>query len=355
MLPDFARVAGGENFRETKADRFRHRIFRKGKYILERYGHVGCVGCGRCVTACVPRIASPVETFNAIAALDLQHREETRPDKDGSGSYIPQQAALREIATLGEREKLFRFDLRDEAALGHQPGQFVMISVPGIGEAPISVSSSPSREGPFELAIRDVGNVTHALHGLEAGATVGVRGPFGNGFPVESLEWKDLVLVAGGIGLFPLRSLVQYVLDHRERYGEIFVLYGARSPEERMFSEELASWSARDDLRLVETVDQGADGWQGNVGLITTLIPPIAIDPARTVAVVVGPPVMYRFAVAELKKKGLTDSHIILSLERHMKCGTGKCGHCQINELYVCQDGPVFSLEQLRGLPEGLQ
>ena len=356
MLSDFALVAGGENFRPTKASRFRHRMLRKGKYILERYGRLGCVGCGRCGIACLTDIASPAETFNAIAARDQEMRQAARAAAAGATeAYVPEAVTVARIETLAAREKLFVLEPCGGTKTTHLPGQFVMVSVAGIGEAPISVSSSPTRGETIELAVRDVGKVTHALHRLEAGARIGIRGPFGNGFPLADLEWKDLLLVAGGIGLFPLRSLVQYVLDCREQFGKVTILYGARSPSERMFGEDVAAWAARDDVKLLQTVDVGDDGWDGPVGVITTLIPPLELDPGRTMSVVVGPPVMYRFVVAELRKKGLGDAQIVISLERHMKCGTGKCGHCQINGKYVCQDGPVFTLEQLRDLPEGVE
>jgi NAD(P)H-flavin reductase/formate hydrogenlyase subunit 6/NADH:ubiquinone oxidoreductase subunit I len=356
MLTDFAVVAGGENFRHDKASRFRHRIFRKGKYVLERYGMVGCVGCGRCTTACLPDIASPADAFNAIA--ETAKVEATRrlidtatPDET---LYTPKPAKLLRVEDLAANEKVFEFSLEDGSTLGQGPGQFVEVSLFGIGEAPISVSSSPTRGDTFQLAVRNVGNVTRAMHGLDPGATVGIRGPFGNGFPIEELEWKDLLLVAGGIGLFPLRSLIQYVLDQRDRFGEITILCGSRSPQDRMFEAELAEWAGIEGIRFLETVDNGGEGWDGHVGLITTLIPDLEIDASRTTAVVVGPPIMYRFVIGELKQKGLADEQIIVSLERHMKCGVGKCGHCQINGVYACQEGPVFRLSELRDLREAV-
>ncbi|MFC2105479.1 4Fe-4S dicluster domain-containing protein [Candidatus Bipolaricaulota bacterium] len=356
MLTDFAKVAGGENFRHSKASRFRHRIFRKGKYVLERYGMVGCVGCGRCTTACLPEIASPVEAFNAIAqeAKVQAARRLIGKIVPEDKLYAPRPAKLVRVEELTASEKMFEFALEDGSALGHQPGQFVEISIPGVGEAPISVSSSPTRSDTFQLAVRNVGNVTRALHNLSGGAMVGIRGPFGNGFPIESLKWKDLLLVAGGIGLFPLRSLIQYVLDRRDEFGRVTVLFGARSPRERVFVSELASWYERDDVEFHETVDNSDATWDGNVGVITTLIPEIGISPAKTMSVVVGPPIMYRFVIGELKKKGLADEQIIMSLERRMKCGVGKCGHCQINGVYACQEGPVFSLAELRNLREAV-
>jgi len=356
MLTDFAVVAGGENFRHDKASRFRHRIFRKGKYVLERYGMVGCVGCGRCATACLPDIASPAEAFNAIAEkakIETARRLIGKAASD-PGLYTPKPAKLLRVEELAANEKVFEFAFEDGSTLGHGPGQFVEVSVYGIGEAPISISSSPTRGDTFELAVRNVGNVTRALHGLERGAHVGIRGPFGNGFPIESLEWKDLLLVAGGIGLFPLRSLIQHVIDHRDSFGRVVILYGARSPKERMFTAELETWRADAGIEYHETVDQGDESWDGHVGVITTLIPDIEISPPKTMSVVVGPPIMYRFVIGELKKKGLADEQILMSLERRMKCGVGKCGHCQINGIYACQEGPVFTLAELRNLREAV-
>ena len=357
VLVDFAKVATGENFRYDKASRFRHRMYRKGKYILEKYGKVGCVGCGRCAIACLADIASPLETFNAVAEsakIKEAARRIITEAKAETELYAPRLAELVKVDELTPGEKVFEFKFKDGKELGHWPGQFVEVSVMGIGESPISVSSSPSRDGTFQLAIRNVGNVTNALHALEKGATVGIRGPFGNGFPLEALEGKDVLLVAGGIGLFPLRSLVQYILDRRSSFDRAILLFGARSPAERLFLDELTAWSYSPEIEFHETVDRGDESWQGNVGVITTLIPKIDINPRKTMAVVVGPPIMYRFVIGELRKKGLADEKIILSLERRMKCGVGKCGHCQINGVYVCQEGPVFTLAQLRNLREAV-
>ena len=356
MLPDFAKVAGGENFRHDKASRFRHRIFRKGKYVLERHGIAGCVGCGRCTTACLPKIASPAEAFNAIAEkarLEVARRliGKATPQSD---LYAPQPAKLLRVEDLTPAEKAFEFGFEDGRRLDHQPGQFIEVSVLGVGEAPISIASSATRGDTFQIAVRDVGNVTNALHGLQKGAVVGVRGPFGHGFPIDALKWKDLLLIAGGIGLFPLRSLVQHVLDRRDAFGRVILLIGTRSPAERLFLSDMQAWRESSDIELLETVDRGDDTWEGHVGVITTLIPGLEISPAKTMSVVVGPPIMYRFVIGELKKKGLADEQIVLSLERRMKCGVGKCGHCQINGVYACQEGPVFTLAQLRNLREAV-
>ena len=268
--------------------------------------------------------------------------------------YVPHPAELIRVASIAEREKLFEFRLRDGKELSHKPGQFVELSIFGIGEAPISISSSPTKKGSFELAVRNVGNVTNALHSMDTGTTVGIRGPFGNGFPVDNLKGKDILIVAGGIGLFPLRSLINYVLDNRKEFGRLIVLSGSRTPQERMFARELGNWQKREDMELLETVDKRDQSWMGNVGVVTTLFPKVDIDPENTFAITVGPPVMYKFVVAACQKKGIADEQIIMSLERRMKCGVGKCGHCQINGVYVCQEGPVFTYAQIKKLEEAI-
>ena len=272
----------------------------------------------------------------------------------GSGNDLPRLAEMVRTEPLTARERVFEMRFSDGGTLGHRPGQFVEVSVFGVGEAPISVSSSPTRGNTFQLGVRRIGNVTSALHRMEVGATVGIRGPFGNGFPIETLEGQDILFVAGGIGLFPLRSLIQYALDRRDAFGRLIVLFGARTPAEQLFVEELAEWKTRTDLEYHETVDVGDEPWKGNVGVITTLFPRVALDPERTVAVIVGPPIMYRFVIAETLRKGIAEERTLVSLERKMKCGLGRCGHCQVNGLYVCTDGPVFSYAQLKKVREAV-
>ncbi len=354
MLVDFAKIASGENFRHDKASRLRHRIFRKGKYVIERYGRMGCVGCGRCSSACLAEIASPLEAFNILAESAVARKQAIPEVKAIAELYQPQFAEIVKVTTLTPREKVFDIRLPEGKKLGHRPGQFVEVMIPAIGEAPLSISSSPTRGNTFQLAVRDTGNLTHALHELSPGAKIGIRGPFGNGFPLEKLRGNDIILIAGGIGLFPLRSLIEYVIDERKLFGKVTILFGARSPAERIFTDELASWSNIKDIEFMESVDRGDENWKGNVGVITTLIPRLQIDLKKTMAVIVGPPVMYRFVLIELKRKNLPDDNVIMSLERRMKCGVGKCGHCQINNLYVCQEGPVFSYAQLRNLREAI-
>ncbi len=269
--------------------------------------------------------------------------------------FIPQPARIVNIEQLTPLEKVFTVELPNGQSLGHKPGQFVEVSVLGIGEAPISVSSSPSRsDSAFELCVRKVGDVTSALHSKKTNDRIGIRGPFGRGFPVDKFRGKDLLFAPGGLGLAPLRSLINQVLDERALFGRVIILYGARNPSELLFKYELKDWQERDDIELHVTVDRGDDHWTGHTGVITTLFSDISIYPRNTVAITVGPPVMYRFVLIELLGKGISEGNIYLSLERRMKCGIGKCGHCQINNIYACQSGPVFSYKEIKGLEEAL-
>ena len=269
--------------------------------------------------------------------------------------FLPVPAKILQIKPLTVQDKVFTVQLPEGLSLGHRPGQFVEVSVLGVGEAPISVSSSPSRSnGTFELCVRRIGDVTGALHRLQPGAVVGVLGPYGHGFPIEKFRGKDVLFAPGGLGLAPLRSLIYQVLDERALFGRVIILYGARNPSELLFMDEIEQWRKREDLELLLTVDRGDDTWQGNVGVITTLFRHISVYPRNTVAVTVGPPAMYRFVLMEFLGKGISEGNIYLSLERRMKCGVGKCGHCQINNIYACQSGPVFSYAEIKGLEEAL-
>ena len=268
--------------------------------------------------------------------------------------YVPVDCEIVAVSELTPHEKLFRVRLPGGAHLDHLPGQFVQVSLLGWGEAPISVASSPTRDGYFEMGVRNAGSLTSALHRLGAGATIGIRGPYGRPFDLSRLRGKDLLLISGGCGLAPLRSLIQYCEDRPEEFGRITILYGAKSPADTLFKDELAAWEASARFACSRTVDSvtGGECYSGSVGLITALIPPLKVAAERTMAVIVGPPVMYRPVIAELKKKGVDSGRIAVSLERQMRCGVGKCGHCTIEHLYCCQDGPVFWLnevEHLRG------
>ncbi len=255
---------------------------------------------------------------------------------------------------LTSMEKYFKIELPKKANLNYAPGQFVMVSIPGIGEAPISLTSSPSLKGCFELVVRNAGSLTSALHKMEKGDTVGIRGPFGKGFPIDVLEGNDLLFVAGGLGIVPLRSLINYVLDNRRDFGKISILLGCKTPQDMLFGDEIEIWERRVDVEFNCTVDKSDPDWKGNVGLITSLIPHVDLDSERTFAIICGPPIMYKFVIQELIKKEIPESQIILSLERNMKCGVGKCGHCQLGGYYCCQQGPVFTFEEIKGKHEAL-
>ena len=247
-------------------------------------------------------------------------------------------------------EKWFDIKLED-GSLDHEPGQFVQVELYGIGEAPISICSSPTKRGSFELTVRAAGRLTKAMHALDKGDWVGIRGPFGKPFPVKVMTGNDLLFVAGGLGIAPLRSLINYVIDNRREFGKVDILLGCKSPSDMLFGDEVAAWQKRLDVEFACTVDRKDPDWKGNVGLITSLLPGVTITPEKTFAVVVGPPIMYKFVIAELLKKSLPERQIILSLERHMKCGMGKCGHCQIDHpknYYCCKDGPTFTYEEVK-------
>jgi sulfhydrogenase subunit gamma (sulfur reductase) len=270
--------------------------------------------------------------------------------------YEPFRCRIESIADLTPSEKLFRLTRLDGEPFGHRPGQFMMVSVGGIGEAPISVSSSPSRGAFLELGVRKTGILTDALHAMPPGAELGLRGPFGTFFDVQAMKGKDLLLISGGCGLAPMRALIQYLEDHHGDYGRVTVLYGAKSPRDMLYKDELKMWQQSSSLDCRVTVDNITTGtcWDGNVGLITTLIPPLTVRAGNTIAVIVGPPIMYKFVIPELYDKGLQDADIVVSLERYMKCGVGKCGHCTIDHLYCCVDGPVFRLDQVASIKGAL-
>jgi NAD(P)H-flavin reductase len=223
-----------------------------------------------------------------------------------------------------------------------EPGQFNMLYVFGVGEAAISISGDPAEEGTFVHTVRNVGAVSKALSALEAGAVAGLRGPFGTGWPVEGAEGTDVVLVAGGLGLAPLRPAIYHVLANRNRYGRVSILYGCRNPDDMLYRHELEQWRQRLDVDVTVTVDHADASWHGNVGVVPSLIKRTAFDAHETVAMVCGPEVMMRYTVSALRGAGVGDKRIYLSMERNMKCAIGLCGHCQFGPDFVCKDGPVM-------------
>ena len=229
-----------------------------------------------------------------------------------------------------------------------QPGQFSMLWVFGVGELPISISGNPATREELVYTVRSVGQATHALVSQKPGAGVGVRGPFGSGWPVEAASGKDVIVVAGGFGLAPLRPLIYHVLAHRQAFGRLVILYGARSPQDLLYRKELAAWARHRDTQVLITVDYGGLSWRGHVGVVTTLFKYARFQPADSVAMVCGPEIMMRFVGRDLEAHGMARENIYLSMERNMKCGIGLCGHCQYGPRFICKDGPIFGYEQIR-------
>ena len=287
--------------------------------------------------------------------------EPTATSRDRKGStknslYVPQPARVRSVQKLTNLENLYSLSFESGRPLDHQPGQFVQVSILGVGECPISVCSSPTRPDTFELCVRRVGEVTDKIHQLSEGDVIGIRGPLGHGFDVHELHGRDVLIVAGGLGMAPARSVIQYILDERGRFGTFNLLYGAREPSELLFTEDLALWRESPDVNFHVTVDRPDEQWRGKSGVVTTLFKELPkLEPAETMVVIIGPPIMFKFVVLEVLSRGVPQKNIYCSLERRMKCGVGLCGHCQANNVYVCLEGPVFKYGQLKALREALE
>ena len=271
--------------------------------------------------------------------------------------YRPWSARITSITELTDKEKLFEFRLIDEdvrEAFQFDAGQFVEVSIFGVGEAPISISSAPSKQGFIELCVRQAGDVTSALHNKQCGDIVGLRGPFGRGFPFEEMKGHDVLLVAGGLGIAPLKSLINHIHDERHDFGRVTILLGAKNPSEILFRKQFDMWKHRDDFDLIMTVDQPDETWDGEVGLVTRLFDRLEIDPSATYGAICGPPVMYKYVIDEMRKKSMDADRIYVSFERRMKCGIGKCGHCGVGHQYACIDGPVFNYWEAMNLQEAI-
>jgi sulfhydrogenase subunit gamma (sulfur reductase) len=273
--------------------------------------------------------------------------------------YLPHLARIVAIRPQAKDHRLFQVRFEDRAtaeSFRSRPGQFVELSVIGTGECPISISSSPTRTGIVELCVRRTGRVTDALFRLPTNSLVGLRGPYGNGYPVEKMEGGDLLLVAGGLGMAPLRSLLWYALDNRADFRRVILLYGCREPKEVLFRDEMAGLVTRADLECHLTVDTDPNKtWPYNVGVVTTLFDQVeGLNPERTYAAICGPPVVYKFVVEKLLELNFSKGRILMSLERMMKCGVGKCLHCSIGHKYTCLDGPIFTYWDAINLRESI-
>jgi NAD(P)H-flavin reductase len=339
---DFAKVAGG-SFRSRREDRYRQWLTHKFSTWVDQFGSFGCVGCGRCITWC-PVGIDVREELLAIARpparRPLPVAVATQP-----GAFVPARIEATSPETP-DTTTLVLSDVDPRIAAG-RPGQFVMVTRPGLPPVPISVSRYHQEKRSIELSIRAAGPATASLNGLNAGETVGLRGPLGRGWPLEEAEGRDVIVVAGGIGLSPLRPLIDALLADRERYGAVRLFHGARTPADRPHASDLAALATRPDVELAVTVDRADESWTGPVGVVTHLFDGARWDGREAVAFVCGPERMMQATVDTLRDRGLRRGRIFVSLERHMECGIGLCGHCQMGKFFVCRDGPVFSLAEL--------
>jgi NAD(P)H-flavin reductase len=273
--------------------------------------------------------------------------------------FLPKSAILDRVVDEIDEVKTFYWHFENaadqEVFRRFKPGQFAQVSIYGAGEFPASLPPSPTEKETF-FTVRRVGQVTAAMHALKPGQRFGVRGPYGNGFPMEQYYGKNLIFVAGGIGLIPLRSCIVYALDNREKYGKVQAFYGARTPKDLMYVDLLQQWGQTADFACHLTVDRSDPSWKGHTGVVGALFkkPGVSMEIENTIVFICGPPVMFRFVLKDLKDMGFEDRNMVSTLERYMKCGVGKCGHCCIGVAYVCSDGPVFTLEQIRRLGEDI-
>ena len=264
---------------------------------------------------------------------------------------IPEKIKLMDVKQETYNTWTLRF--KPEREFNFQPGQFCMLYVYGVGEVPISISGDPERKDEAVFTVRAVGTVTNPLVSIKPGTEIGMRGPYGTSWPLEEAKGKDVLIVAGGIGLAPLRGAIYHILKHRRDYRRFMILYGARSPKDLLYTDELDKWHESPDVELLVTVDRGdetwkKEGWKGREGVVTVLFNEVDLDPENTIAMICGPEIMMKFTVMECQKKGLPDENIYISMERNMKCGVGMCGHCQFGPFFVCKDGPVFRFDIIR-------
>jgi len=283
-----------------------------------------------------------------MTTADISHRKKFLA-KDNV--YLPHIVVIEKVVDETPTVRTFHFNFKDEKLRGEfafESGQFAQLSVFGVGEATFCITSSPTRNEHLECAINRVGKVTNALHRLGVGAEMGFRGPYGNSFPLNLLEGKNLVFVGGGIGLAPLRSLICNVIDNRNKYRNIDIIYGARSPADLCFKYDLEAWDKDKTINMVTTVDKCDESWTGREGFVPQILEQVAPSASNTVAIVCGPPIMIRFTFPVLEKLGFTPEQMITTLEKRMKCGIGKCGRCNIGNIYVCRDGPVFTYAQIK-------
>ena len=269
--------------------------------------------------------------------------------------FVPELARIEKIVQETGTIKTFRLNLLNKKfkkSFEFMPGQFVQVSVFGIGEVPISICSSVFEKKFFEITVRNVGSVTNALFKLKEGDSIGIRGPYGNSYPMNEFKYKNIILAAGGVGFPPMKSIIEYVINNRDDFESLLLFYGAKDPADIIYKNELENWNKKNLLKILITVDKPDATWIGDVGLVTSLFDKVEINSKNSVGVVCGSPVMMKFVVQKFQKLGFDNNQIYLSMERMMQCGFGKCGHCNIGKKYVCIDGPVFRYDELKELTE---
>ncbi|MFC1674929.1 FAD/NAD(P)-binding protein [Candidatus Omnitrophota bacterium] len=264
--------------------------------------------------------------------------------------YRPFEATIEKV--IVETPTIKTFVLKPKEDFSFATGQFIEITVPGVGEAPFTPSSDPKLKDSIEVTIMKAGRVTDIMHDLKKKALVGIRGPYGAGYPLDTFAGKDVLIVGGGVGLAPLRSLLFALFGEIDRFNKVVLRYGARSPQDIVYKDSLPKWARKKKVDVVTTVDAGEKPWRGNVGLVTTILKDLPVNLKKSVAIVCGPPIMMKFSTLKLLELGYKPEDIYLSMEKNMSCGLGKCGHCRIGKYYACKDGPVFTYEQLRDIPE---
>ncbi|MBU0709518.1 MAG: FAD/NAD(P)-binding protein [Candidatus Omnitrophica bacterium] len=260
--------------------------------------------------------------------------------------YQPIEAVIEEV--VQETPTIKTLVLRPKEEFAFRTGEFIELTVPGLGEAPFTPSSNPKETDTIDVTIMNVGTVTSKLHTMKKGDLVGIRGPYGKGYPLDKFKKKDVLVVGGGVGLAPLRSLLFALFSDMKSYKKVVLRYGARTPKDLVYKESLPSWARKKKVNVVTTVDVGEPKWRGNVGLVTTILNKLPVNLKNAVAIVCGPPIMMKFVVMKLLEVGFKAKDIYLSMEKSMSCGLGKCGHCRIGKYYACKDGPVFCYKDLK-------
>ncbi len=365
MFYEFSRVALDHIFMPDRTARLKQRMYHKLTYYQQQFNATGCVGCGRCVATCVKHI-DPVDVINRIQENPLPAKEVTlyRPPvkivHTKENPWEPQKAVIKAIKKQTADVNTYTFEFVDpqvRESYTYDNGVFNLISIFGIGESAISISScADENTGTFDHTVRAVGNVTNALAKMQVGDVVGIRGPYGFGWPMEEMKGKNVLLVAGGIGLAPLRGVIKSIQKNRDQFGNFEILYGSRTPDGMLFTDEYEEWRKIPNTRLYLTVDYVPPGveWGHNIGVVTTLFDKMTSRKENTIMITCGPDIMMKFVVLDLLKRGWSPEQLYVSLERRMSCGIKKCGNCQMGPVFVCQDGPVFKYADIMNLPGGV-